>query len=410
MDTPSTAAAALKLEIERLTGVINQRKTGGPPPRRTYPAASTYPRNNVYVNPDYKPPSRTLRPPVSATVPKPQPASKPPVSTTQEARDVIIGGVAFESSGRSLVRKDLPKPTPKPPSTNSAGPSTAPHPGFTRNKAGTFMSGPRPYKPKTSRRGRPMNRNMTLNNTQRPYQSVYPRLNPKRKYSDKPCPRFSTTGTCNRGLTCFYQHDPNKVAICWPFLQDKCTNTAETCPLSHDPTPERTPLCVHFANNGRCNRPNCPFPHVRVGQREGICRDFAVLGYCAKGLECDQQHVRECPDFAEKGSCTTLGCKLPHVIRANRNRKAAAPSSAPGPAIGSPSGTATSAGSEAAAGSDSASSSRQVTAEDAQLGDEFISLTFHESESEEDDGEEDDGVDDGEEGQESPSEADIDGK
>ncbi|PIL25108.1 hypothetical protein GSI_12997 [Ganoderma sinense ZZ0214-1] len=247
------------------------------------------------------------------------------------------------------------------------------------------------------------------------------RLNPRRKYSDKPCPRFSTTGTCNRGLTCFYQHDPNKVAICWPFLQDKCPNTAETCPLSHDPTPERTPLCVHFANNGRCNRPNCPFPHVRVGQREGICRDFAVLGYCEKGLDCDKQHVRECPDFAEKGSCTTLGCKLPHVIRANRNRKAAAPpssSSAASTGFGTASvlssGTPSSAGSEAAAGSDSASSSRQVTAEDAQLGDEFISLTFHESESEEDDSEEDEEEDeddeDGEEGQEPPSEADVDGQ
>ena len=122
MDTPSTSAAALKLEIERLTGtpslnhlkfpsdtcvgVINQRKTGGPPTRTTYPAASTYPRYNVYVNPNYKPPSRTFRPPVPAVVPNPKPISKPPVSTTQETRDVIIGGVAFESSGRSLVRKD----------------------------------------------------------------------------------------------------------------------------------------------------------------------------------------------------------------------------------------------------------------------------------------------------------------
>ena len=179
---------------------------------------------------------------------------------------------------------------------------------------------------------------------------------------------------------------------------------------------------MHFANNGRCNRPNCPFPHVRVGQREGICRDFAVLGYCEKGLDCDKQHIRECPDFAEKGSCTTLGCKLPHVIRANRNRKAAArppsssSSSAPGPASGSSSGTASSVGSEAAARSDSASSSRQVTAEDAQLGDEFISLTFHESESEEDDSEEDEDEeedgdgDDGEEGQEPSSGDDGDGQ
>ena len=50
---------------------------------------------------------------------------------------------------------------------------------------------------------------MTLDNTRRPYQSVSsaaPQLNtfnpwsrsrrmaPKRKYSDKPCPRFTTTG------------------------------------------------------------------------------------------------------------------------------------------------------------------------------------------------------------------------
>lgn len=69
--------------------------------------------------------------------------------------------------------------------------------------------------------------------------------------------------------------------------------------------------------------------------------------------------------------------------------------------------------SEAAARSGGASSSRQITAEDAQLGDEFISLTFRESESEEDNSgeddeeEEDEDDDDGEEGQEPPSEADV---
>lgn len=276
-----------------------------------------------------------------------------------------------------------------------------------------------------------MNRNMTLDNTRgTSYRSVTlplsliddgfivlsrsRRINPKRKYSDKPCPRFTTTGassyqrdsmshvrlvnalrtstdtgSCNRGLVCMYQHDPSKIAICWNFLQGNCSHTAETCPLSHDPTPERTPLCVHFANNGRCNRPNCPFPHVHVGPREGICRDFAVLGYCEKGLDCDKQHVRECPDFAEKGQCTTKGCKLPHVIRANRNRKAPTSSSGTEPGTGSSSATASSAGSEAAVGTDGASSSRQVTAEDGQLGDEFISLTFHESESDESDEDED---------------------
>lgn len=188
------------------------------------------------------------------------------------------------------------------------------------------------------------------------------------------CPFASTfvankfLGACSRGLTCPYQHDPSKIAICWPFLQDNCSNSAETCSLSHDPTPERTPLCVHFLNKGRCTREKCPFPHVNVGQRQGVCRDFAVLGFCELGLDCDHQHVRECPDFAEKGTCETKGCKLPHVIRANRNRK-----------------TVNSGKAE-----EKKMDVEVATAENAALGDEFISLTFRESDSEDEESDEDD--------------------
>ena len=157
-----------------------------------------------------------------------------------------------------------------------------------------------------------------------------------------------------------YQHDPSKIAICWNFLQDHCPNSAETCNLSHDPIPQRTPLCLHFLNKGRCTREKCPFPHVNVGQRLGVCRDFAVLGYCEQGLDCDRQHVRECPDFAERGDCGTKGCKLPHVIRANRNRKVVGVSAV-------------------------AEKEVVLTAEDGQLGDEYISLTFKESDSEDED-------------------------
>jgi hypothetical protein len=183
-----------------------------------------------------------------------------------------------------------------------------------------------------------------------------------------------------------YQHDPAKIAICWNFLQGHCPNNAETCNLSHDPTPERTPLCMHFANNGRCTRENCPFPHVRVGTRQGICRDFAVLGFCEKGLDCDKQHVKECPDFADNGSCSTKGCKLPHVIRANRNRKSATSAATTGGSSGQAVVAASSAAS-GASGTDNPSLQR-VSAEDAQLGDEYIPLTFLENESEDDDDEE----------------------
>ena len=190
-----------------------------------------------------------------------------------------------------------------------------------------------------------------------------------------------------------YAHDPDKIAVCWNFLQGNCPKTAETCDLSHDPTPERTPLCLHFLNKGRCTRLQCPFPHVNVGARNGVCRDFAVLGYCAKGLDCDKQHVRECPDFAEKGACTTKGCKLPHVIRANRNRK---PAPAPAqPVIFSDTTPAPAPSSEA-------------TPAAGQLGDEYISLTFNESESEESDEEEDEEQDEDENSEdEAVSESDI---
>ncbi|KAL0577294.1 hypothetical protein V5O48_004687 [Marasmius crinis-equi] len=171
------------------------------------------------------------------------------------------------------------------------------------------------------------------------------------------------------------QHDPAKIAICWNFLQDNCPNDADTCNLSHDPTPERTPLCLHFLNKGRCTRQKCLFPHVNVGARHGVCRDFAVLGYCEKGLDCDKQHVRECPDFAEKGTCSTKGCKLPHVIRANRNRK---------PLSATATSTPTAVPSGPLPETEGEPSIPPLTANDAQMGDEYISLTFNESESEDD--------------------------
>lgn len=139
---------------------------------------------------------------------------------------------------------------------------------------------------------------------------------------------------------------------------------------------------------------------MRVGLRQGVCRDFAVLGYCDKGLECDRQHIRECPDFAERGTCETKGCKLPHVIRANRNRQVA---NGKKPATDS---AATPTLSESA--TPLASSRSSASAEDAKIGDEYISLTFNESESDEESDEEEDEEedDDGEEEEgEDPTEA-----
>ncbi len=86
-----------------------------------------------------------------------------------------------------------------------------PKSGYPRKNLGKFAGTTRIYKPKATR-GRPMNRNMTLTNDRRPPGCVsrirYIKLHisyscsaRRRKYVDKPCPRFNTTGeyyaTCN---------------------------------------------------------------------------------------------------------------------------------------------------------------------------------------------------------------------
>ncbi|KAF8216884.1 hypothetical protein K438DRAFT_1901453 [Mycena galopus ATCC 62051] len=385
----ATDAAQIKNEIARLTASISQHKSKSASNPRHPPTASTSwpPRSSSYVNPNYKPPTNKYIRPTPA--PSRPPVSRPPPSTnagsTPQVKEVVLNGVAFESSTRSLVRKDLPKsaaPKSKPPSASN----TPAPPRKTR------FAPPRQYKPKSSRgRGRvrgPVN--MTLTNSRRPYTSS----RPKRQKSDKPCPRFSTTGTCTRGLTCPYTHDPATTAICWPFLSGTCPLPAAQCALSHDPTPERTPLCTHFLAGGAgCTRPSCPFPHVNLGPRAGICRAFAVLGFCTLGLDCPSSHVRECPDFAEKGTCARKGCRLPHVIRAAGARKL---------------GTSTSQGADSKKTEKIATdkdkdikmdAAKEKSASDAEMGDEFISLTFNESS-------EDEGSD---EESESESESDASG-
>lgn len=168
-------------------------------------------------------------------------------------------------------------------------------------------------------------------------------------------------------------------------MQGDCPNTADTCNLSHNPTPERTPLCVHFLNRGRCTKEKCLFPHVNVGKKEGVCKDFAVLGYCERGVECDKSHVRECPEFEETGECRTKGCKLPHVIKANSKwAKKSSGGGGRGKAEDKISDDVKMMGTDGGGGGDVdvVSAEKVVTVENARLGDEYISLIFNESESE----------------------------
>ncbi|OJJ46125.1 hypothetical protein ASPZODRAFT_67506 [Penicilliopsis zonata CBS 506.65] len=137
-------------------------------------------------------------------------------------------------------------------------------------------------------------------------------------------------GTCYKGPMCPFIHDPNKVTICKEFLQTGKCNAGSSCDLSHEPSPHRSPACVHFLR-GRCSNPECRYAHVRVTPGAPVCRDFATLGYCEKGAECDQRHVHECPDYANTGSCNKKRCPLPHVDRAGQIRKMAAANKADSP-------------------------------------------------------------------------------
>jgi len=154
-------------------------------------------RSNKYVNPNYQPPNKYVRPgvntgPVIASTPAtaiveagpesgtPVPQiSQPPILIPGQKKEVVLGGVAFESSGRSLVRKDcelfvcMPSLSVLfnvlyivPKSVSTMKPTTTTKPTSSGRKPGHVPAG-RAFKLK-ARRGR----NMTLNNSKRPYQCV----------------------------------------------------------------------------------------------------------------------------------------------------------------------------------------------------------------------------------------------
>ncbi|KAF8738810.1 hypothetical protein RHS02_05516, partial [Rhizoctonia solani] len=346
-------------EISRLSGAINRHKSQAQP-RGGYRGGRPY-------------------------VPHSQRSTKPYTN----AQEVVLNGQVFQSGrgGKSLVRKgaptisrttSAPAPTPTPQASAStlapaSGSTTTPqyvHAGkHTLIAANRVNKKPRPPPPAVlaAKRARLAKLSKVLNNVQ----------------------AHRWVCICQNGNTCPYQHDPQKTAICPRFVSGDCPNTALTCPLSHDPTPERMPLCVHFQNAGRCRLgSSCPYPHVFLGdkRKEGVCRDFAVLGYCARGVECERNHVRECPDFAERGVCATEGCKLPHVIRASRGKMEAAAASASAAAKATAAGVALAEESMPGAGEQKEGQQK--------LGDEFVSLMFEESEDEEQDGEEEEEGDD----------------
>lgn len=110
------------------------------------------------------------------------------------------------------------------------------------------------------------------------------------------------------------------VAICSTYLQKGTCPAGDSCDLSHDPTPERVPACVHFLR-GKCSNLTCRYAHIRVNPSAPVCKNFAKLGYCSEGADCSNRHVHECPDYANTGTCRNKRCGLPHVDRAGQIRR-----------------------------------------------------------------------------------------
>lgn len=119
-------------------------------------------------------------------------------------------------------------------------------------------------------------------------------------------------------------HDPDKIAMCKEYLRNgTCHPTGDVCHLSHEPSPERVPACLHFLR-GNCTNVSCRYAHIRVNPSAPVCRAFATIGYCCKGAECTERHVHECPEYTNTGVCRNKKCHLPHIDKADQMKKHAA--------------------------------------------------------------------------------------
>ncbi|XP_029003149.1 zinc finger CCCH domain-containing protein 3 isoform X2 [Betta splendens] len=108
----------------------------------------------------------------------------------------------------------------------------------------------------------------------------------QKKQQRQYCMYYNRFGKCNRGNSCPYIHDPDKVAVCTRFLRGTCKQADGTCPFSHKVAKEKMPVCSYFLK-GICNNSDCPYSHVYVSRKAAVCQDF-VKGYCPEGEKvCD---------------------------------------------------------------------------------------------------------------------------
>ncbi|XP_058494801.1 zinc finger CCCH domain-containing protein 3 isoform X1 [Solea solea] len=149
----------------------------------------------------------------------------------------------------------------------------------------------------------------------------------QKKQQKQYCMYYNRFGKCNRGDSCPYIHDPDKVAVCTRFLRGTCKQADGICPFSHQVAKEKMPVCSYFLK-GICSNSDCPYSHVYVSYKAKVCEDF-VKGYCPEGEKCKKKHTLLCPDFSKTGSCPNGSrCKLKHRHNAKRSSSSASSSHA----------------------------------------------------------------------------------
>uniref|UniRef100_A0A672TH71 Zinc finger CCCH domain-containing protein 3 n=1 Tax=Strigops habroptila TaxID=2489341 RepID=A0A672TH71_STRHB len=142
----------------------------------------------------------------------------------------------------------------------------------------------------------------------------------QKKKKKEYCMYYNRFGKCNRGESCPYIHDPEKVAVCTRFLRGTCKKTDGTCSFSHKVSKDKMPVCSYFLK-GICSNSNCPYSHVYVSRKAEVCQDF-LKGYCPMGEKCKKKHTLVCPDFAKNGVCPKgARCKLLHPQKRRHPRE-----------------------------------------------------------------------------------------
>uniref|UniRef100_A0A3Q0RDR4 Zinc finger CCCH domain-containing protein 3 n=1 Tax=Amphilophus citrinellus TaxID=61819 RepID=A0A3Q0RDR4_AMPCI len=195
------------------------------------------------------------------------------------------------------------------------------HPASTQQWRGSSMCWIRGslYRVSANKLSRTVAANMSINRTRAVQRSLAIIRHARQKKQQKQyCMYYNRFGKCNRGTSCPFIHDPDKVAVC-TFLRGTCKQADGTCPFSHKVAKEKMPVCSYFLK-GICNNNDCPYSHVYVSRKAEVCQDF-VKGYCPEGeKQCKKKHTLVCPDFSKSGSCPRGSrCKLQHRQQVKRS-------------------------------------------------------------------------------------------